>query len=144
MQDKTAKIGTFAHGFTTAGHPLAMAVAMENLNIIEERNLMGRVNELSPAFLKRLHSFGSHPLVGETRGVGLIGALELVSDKTTKAGFEKPGATGLKLAELGHEEGIIFRAIGDIIAFCPPLIISEAQIDDLFNRFERALMRLTV
>ena len=76
--------------------------------------------------------------------MGLIGALELVSDKTTKAGFEKPGATGLKLAELGHEEGIIFRAIGDIIAFCPPLIISEAQIDDLFNRFERALMRLTV
>lgn len=144
VADNTAKIGTFAHGFTTAGHPLAMAVAMENLNIIEERNLMGRVNELSPAFLKRLHSFGSHPLVGETRGVGLIGALELVSDKTTKAGFEKPGATGLKLAELGHEEGIIFRAIGDIIAFCPPLIISEAQIDDLFNRFERALMRLTV
>jgi 4-aminobutyrate--pyruvate transaminase len=143
IADNTAKIGTFAHGFTTSGHPLAMAVAMENLDIIEERNLMGRVNELSPQFLKRLHSFKDHPLVGETRGVGLIGAIELVADKKTKAGFEKPGATGLKLAEIGHEEGVIFRPIGDILAFCPPLIISEQQIDDIFDRFGRALERLT-
>jgi 4-aminobutyrate--pyruvate transaminase len=143
IADNTAKIGTFAHGFTTAGHPLAMAVAMENIDIIEERNLMGRVNELSPQFLKRLHSFKDHPLVGETRGVGLIGAIELVADKKTKAAFEKPGATGLKLAELGHEEGVIFRPIGDILAFCPPLIISEQQVDDIFDRFGRALDRLT-
>ena len=144
IADNTAKIGTFAHGFTTAGHPLAMAVAMENLDIIEERNLMGRVNELSPHFLERLHSFKDHPLVGETRGVGLIGAIELVADKKTKAGFEKPGATGLKLAELGHEEGVIFRPIGDILAFCPPLIITDKQIDDIFDGFGRALDRLTV
>jgi len=143
IADNTAKIGTFGHGFTTSGHPLAMAVAMENLDIIEERNLMGRVPQLSPHFLKRLHSFKDHPLVGETRGVGLIGAIELVADKKTKAGFEKPGATGLRLAELGHEEGIIFRAIGDIIAFCPPLIITDEQIDDLFDRFGRAFARLT-
>ncbi|MCX8502664.1 MAG: aspartate aminotransferase family protein [Alphaproteobacteria bacterium] len=144
IADNTAKIGTFAHGFTTSGHPLAMAVAMENLDIIEERNLMGRVNELSPHFLQRLHSFKDHPLVGETRGVGLIGAIELVADKKTKAGFEKPGATGLKLAELGHEEGVIFRPIGDILAFCPPLIITDKQIDDIFDGFGRALDRLTV
>jgi len=144
IADNTAKIGTFAHGFTTAGHPLAMAVAMENLDIIEERNLMGRVNELSPHFLERLHSFKDHPLVGETRGVGLIGAIELVADKKTKAGFEKPGVTGLKLAELGHEEGVIFRPIGDILAFCPPLIITDKQIDDIFDGFGRALDRLTV
>jgi len=144
IADNTAKIGTFAHGFTTAGHPLAMAVAMENLDIIEERNLMGRVNELSTHFLERLHSFKDHPLVGETRGVGLIGAIELVADKKTKAGFEKPGATGLKLAELGHEEGVIFRPIGDILAFCPPLIITDKQIDDIFDGFGRALDRLTV
>lgn len=144
IADNTAKIGTFAHGFTTAGHPLAMAVAMENLDILEERNLMGRVKDLSPQFLKRLHAFKDHPLIGETRGVGLIGAVELVSDKKTKAGFEKPGATGMKLAELGHEEGVIFRAIGDIIAFCPPLIVTEQQIDEIFDRFGRALNRLTV
>ena len=144
IADNTNKIGTFAHGFTTAGHPLAMAIAMENIDIIEERNLMGRVNDLSPQFLKRIHSFKDHPLVGETRGVGLIGAIELVADKKTKAGFEKPGATGLKLAELGHEEGVIFRAIGDIIAFCPPLIVTEQQIDEIFDRFGRALNRLTV
>lgn len=144
IADNTNKIGTFAHGFTTAGHPLAMAVAMENLDILEERNLMGRVKDLSPQFLKRLHAFKDHPLIGETRGVGLIGAVELVSDKKTKAGFEKPGATGMKLAELGHEEGVIFRAIGDIIAFCPPLIVTEQQIDEIFDRFGRALNRLTV
>jgi 4-aminobutyrate---pyruvate transaminase len=143
IADNTAKIGTFGHGFTTSGHPLAMAVAMENLDIIEERNLMGRVPQLSPHFLKRLHSFKDHPLVGETRGVGLIGAIELVADKKTKAAFDKPGATGLRLAELGHEEGIIFRAIGDIIAFCPPLIITDEQIDDMFDRFGRAFARLT-
>lgn len=144
IADNTNKIGTFAHGFTTAGHPLAMAVAMENIDILEERNLMGRVKELSPQFLKRLHAFKDHPLIGETRGVGLIGALELVSDKKTKAGFEKPGATGMKLAELGHEEGVIFRAIGDTIAFCPPLIVTEQQIDEIFDRFGQALNRLTI
>jgi 4-aminobutyrate---pyruvate transaminase len=74
--------------------------------------------------------------------VGMIGAMELVSDKKTKAAFEKPGATGLKLSELCHEEGLIIRAIGDIIAFCPPLIITEKQIDDVFDRFGRALARL--
>jgi 4-aminobutyrate--pyruvate transaminase len=119
-----------------------MAVANENLDIIEERGLMQRVPQLSPRFLERLHSFKDHPLVGETRGVGMIGAMELVADKKTKAAFEKPGATGLKLSELCHEEGLIIRAIGDIIAFCPPLIITEKQIDDIFDRFGRALSRL--
>ena len=143
IADNTAKIGVFGHGFTTSGHPLAMAVAMENLDIIEERGLMQRVRDLSPQFLSHIHRFKDHPLVGETRGVGLIGAIELVADKKTKAAFEKPGATGLKLAELGHEEGVIFRAIGDIIAFCPPLIISETELDAIFDRFGRALDRLT-
>lgn len=142
IADNTAKIGVFGHGFTTAGHPLAMAVANENLDILEERGLMQRVPQLSPRFLEHIHGFKDHPLVGETRGVGLIGAMELVADKKTKAAFEKPGATGLKLAELCHEEGLIIRAIGDIIAFCPPLIITEKQIDDVFDRFGRAMARL--
>ena len=143
IADNTAKIGVFGHGFTTSGHPLAMAVAMENLDIIEERGLTQRVRDLSPQFLSHIHRFKDHPLVGETRGVGLIGAIELVADKKTKGAFEKPGATGLKLAEFAHEEGLIIRAIGDIIAFCPPLIISETEIDAIFDRFGRALDRVT-
>ena len=91
VADNSGKIGTFGHGFTTSGHPVAMAVANENLNIIEERDLVGRAAELSPHFLKELHRFASHPLVGEARGAGLIGAVELVADKATKAPFAGAG-----------------------------------------------------
>jgi len=144
IADNSAKIGVFAHGFTASGHPVGCAVAMANLDIIEERGLVAQAAALSPRFLKRLHAFAGHRHIGEARGAGLIGALEFVADKTTKAPFAEPGATGLRLAELAHEEGLIIRAIGDTIAFCPPLIITPSEIDDMFDRFERALARLSV
>jgi len=142
IADSSARLGVFAHGFTASGHPVGCAVALENLDIIEERGLVANCAALSPQFLERLRAFADHRLVGEARGAGLIGALEFVADKATKAPFERPGAVGLRLAELGHEEGLIVRAIGDTIAFCPPLIITRAQIDDMFDRFGRALARL--
>jgi len=142
LADNSAKIGVFAHGFTASGHPVATAVAMENLDIIEERGLVEHAAGLSPHFQARLQGFTSHPYVGEARGVGLIGALEFVADKSTKAAFAKPGAVGARLAELAHEEGLIIRAIGDIVAFCPPLIIERSEIDEMFERFGRALARL--
>jgi 4-aminobutyrate---pyruvate transaminase len=139
VADNSAKIGTFGHGLTASGHPVATAVAMENLDIIEERDLIGRAKRLAPHFQQRLTEFASHPLVGEARGVGLIGGLELVSDKATKAPFEQPGALGSRLLDLCQAEGLIIRAIGDVMAFCPPLIITEAEIDEMFARFRRAL-----
>ncbi len=142
LADNSAKIGVFAHGFTASGHPVGTAVALENLDIIEEKDLVGAARRLAPQFQERLRSFASHTLVGEARGVGLIGALELVADKATKAPFDPPGSCGAKLAELCHEEGLIIRAIGDVIAFCPPLVISPADIDEMFDRFGRALKRL--
>jgi 4-aminobutyrate--pyruvate transaminase len=142
LAENSAKIGVFAHGFTASGHPVATAVAMENLDIIEERGLVEHAASVSPHFQARLQGFTDHPYVGEARGVGLIGALELVADKTSKAGFAKPGAVGARLAELAHEEGLIIRAIGEIIAFCPPLVIERSEIDDMFDRFGRALARL--
>ena len=142
LADNSAKLGVFAHGFTASGHPVASAVALENLDIIEERGLVANAADLAPQFQARLRGFAAHPYVGEARGIGLIGALELVADKTTKAGFEKPGVVGARLAELTQEEGLIIRAIGDIIAFCPPLIITAGEIDELFDRFARALARL--
>jgi 4-aminobutyrate--pyruvate transaminase len=138
VADNTAKIGTFGHGFTGSGHPVAMAVALENLKIFEERQLVDHAAAMSEPFLEGLHAFASHPLVGETRGAGLIAAVELVADKARKAAFETPG-TGLYLAERCHDHGLIIRPIGDIIAFCPPLIISEADIKEMFARFGRAL-----
>jgi 4-aminobutyrate--pyruvate transaminase len=144
VADNSAKIGVFAHGFTASGHPVAAAVAMENLDIIEEKGLVANAAALSPRFLARLETFAEHPYVGQARGVGLIGALELVADKPTKAGFAQAGSVGARLAELCHEEGLIIRAIGEIIAFCPPLVITGAQIDEMFDRFGRALKRLPV
>ena len=143
LADNSAKIGVFAHGFTASGHPVGTAVALENLDIIEEKDLVGAARRLAPQFQERLRSFASHPLVGEARGVGLIGALEFVADKASKAPFDPPGSCGAKIAELCHEEGLVIRAIGDVIAFCPPLVISSADIDEMFNRFGRALKRLS-
>ena len=142
MADNSARIGVFAHGFTASGHPVGTAIGLENLDIIEEKDLVGAVRRNAPQFQERLRGFASHPLVGEVRGVGLIGALEFVADKTTKAAFDPPGSCGARIAELCHEEGLIIRAIGDVIAFCPPLIITPADIDELFDRFTRALKRL--
>ncbi len=142
LADNSAKIGVFAHGFTASGHPVGTAVALENLDIIEEKDLVGAVRRNSPHFLERLKAFEEHPLVGEARGVGLIGGLEFVSAKATTAPFDPPGSCGAKIAQLCHEEGLIIRAIGDVIAFCPPLIISPSEIDEMFDRFGRALKRL--
>lgn len=142
LADHSARLGVFAHGFTASGHPVAAAVAMENLDIIEERGLVANAADLAPQFQARLRGFADHAYVGEARGIGLIGALELVADKPSKAGFEKPGAVGARVAELAQEEGLIIRAIGDIIAFCPPLIITPKEIDEMFDRFARAIARL--
>jgi 4-aminobutyrate--pyruvate transaminase len=142
VADNSARIGVFGHGFTASGHPVATAVAMENLDIIEERGLVAHAAELAPYFQKRVRSFAGHPYVGEARGIGLIGALEFVADKADKAPFAAPGAAAGRAVELAQEEGLILRAIGDIVAFCPPLIITEAEVDVMFDRFARALDKL--
>jgi len=142
VADNSAKIGVFGHGFTAAGHPVATAVAMENLDIIEERGLVEHAAQLSAHFLARIHGFAKRPLVGETRGIGLLGAVELVANKETKAPFAKPGSVGPRLQDLCQEEGLIIRGIGEIMAFCPPLIITKAEVDQMFDRFDRAMTRL--
>ncbi len=134
LADESAKIGTFGHGVTAAGHPVAAAVALENIRIIEERDLVGNVRALSPKFLARLAAIADHPLVIERRGVGLIGAFELAP----REGFAA-GQLGPKLFGYLMDEGVISRAIGDSIAFCPPMIITDEQVDDMFDKVERGL-----
>ncbi len=136
---QSEKIGVFSHGFTYSGHPVTSAVALETLKIYEERDLVNHVRAVAPRMQAGLQRFADHPLVGEVRGIGLIGAIELVADKATKASFDPKKGVGGFLAERAHHHGVIIRALGDTIAFCPPLIVKEAEIDLMFERFERAL-----
>jgi 4-aminobutyrate--pyruvate transaminase len=136
---QSEKIGTFGHGYTYSGHPVAAAVALETLKIYEESDILGHVRAVAPRMQEGLRRFKDHPLVGEVRGVGLIGAIELVADKPTKKPFDPKLAVGAWLVNRGHDHGIVLRPLGDAIAFCPPLIISEAEIDEMFVRFGKAL-----
>ncbi|HUA86884.1 MAG TPA: aspartate aminotransferase family protein [Bryobacteraceae bacterium] len=139
MVRESEKIGVFAHGFTYSGHPVPSAVALETLKIYEETDILSHVRAIAPRMQERLRGLGGHPLVGEARGIGLIGAIELVADKETKAPFEAKAAVGAYVAKRAQAHGLIVRAMGDVIGICPPLIIKEEEIDLLFDRLGRAL-----
>ncbi|MDQ1081914.1 aminotransferase [Pseudoroseomonas cervicalis] len=131
--------GVLGHGYTYGGHPVACAVALETLKIYEERDILGHVRRVSPAFLGGLAGFAGHPMVGEVRGVGLIAGVELMADKATRTPFPAARKAALLVQRKAEAEGLILRAIGDRIAFSPPLIITEAEIAELCARFGRAL-----
>jgi 4-aminobutyrate--pyruvate transaminase len=142
IESESGKIGTFGHGFTYSGHPVAAAVALKTIEIYQERDIVGHVRDVAPRFLARLAKLGEHPLVGEAKGVGLLGGVEIVADKKTKANFDPSKAVAANIARFAEEEGLITRPLlGDRIALCPPLVIDEAEIDELFDRFERALAK---
>ena len=142
VEQESGRIGTFGHGFTYTGHPVAAAVALKTIEIYQRRDIVGHVRHVAPLFLKRLKALGEHPLVGEASGVGLIGAIELVADKKSKANFEPAKQAGATLANFAQDEGLIVRPLlGDRVALCPPLVITEAEIGDLFDRLERALAK---
>lgn len=144
IRDNSGRIGTFGHGFTYGGHPVAAAVALRALELYEERDILGHVNRVAPRFQARLNQYADHPLVGEARGIGLIGAVELVADKATRRPFAPAAGVGAACMAFAEQEGLIQRAIaGDTMAFCPPMIIEESEIDEMFDRFERALARVT-
>ena len=135
----SADLGVLGHGYTYSAHPVCAAVALETLKIYEERDIVGHVQAVAPRFLERLHALGAHPLVGETRGRGLMGALEIVADKATKAPFDPKAGAGALAYKAAAEHGLIVRSIGDTIAFTPPLIINESQIDEMFDKMHKAL-----
>lgn len=139
VADNSAKISTFGHGFTASGHPVATAVALENLKILEERKIVDHVTKVAPRLQDGLRQFADHPLVGEVRGVGLMAAVELVADKEKRSLFDPVGRVGFHLYDTAQKNGLILRNVGDSLAFCPPLIISEDEIDTLLERFGQAL-----
>ena len=123
--------GDFNHGFTYSGHPVAAAVALENIRILRDEKIIERVHsETAPYLQKRLRELNDHPLVGEVRGVGLLGAIELVKDKATRARYEGKGV-GMICRQFCFDNGLIMRAVGDTMIIAPPLVISLAEIDEL-------------
>ena len=142
MLDESRKIGTFGHGFTYSGHPVAAAVALKALDIYARERIAEQAARKAPHFQARLAALGKHPLVGEARGLGLVGAIELVADKRSKRSFEAKAGVGARAVRYAEQEGLIVRSLaGDSVSICPPLIIAPAEIDELFDRLGRALDR---
>jgi 4-aminobutyrate--pyruvate transaminase len=139
MVKQSEKIGVFSHGFTFGGHPVCAAVALETLRIYQDDDTLSHVRRMAPLMQAGLRRFADHPLVGEVRGIGLIGAVELVANKTTKAPFDAALGIGPFLVKRAQHHGLILRALGDTVAFCPPLIIKPAEIDLMLDRFALAL-----
>ncbi|MDQ4060903.1 MAG: aminotransferase class III-fold pyridoxal phosphate-dependent enzyme, partial [Pseudomonadota bacterium] len=139
MLDQSRKIGVFAHGFTYSGHPVAAAVALKVLEIYEREDIIGQVRAKIPVFQERLRRLADHPLVGEARGLGLVGAVELVADKAARQSFDPKRMVPAQCVKFAQDEGLIVRNLPDTVAMCPPLIITIEEIHELFDRLERAL-----
>ena len=139
MVKESEKIGVFGHGFTYGGHPVPAAVALETLKIYEETDILGHIRSVAPIMQDKLRQLGTHPLVGEARGVGLIGAIEPVRNKETKEFFDPSAGIGAYLAGRAQENGLITRAIGDVLAFAPPLVIDADQIAKMMNMVSKSL-----
>ena len=134
------KGGEFHHGFTYSGHPVACAVAVRNVRILQEEGLIERVrNDTGPYLQSRWRELAAHPLVGEARGVGFIGALELVADQATKRFFPNRGAVGLICRDHCFANGLVMRAVQDTMIIAPPLVMERAHVDELIEKAWRCL-----
>ncbi len=144
VADASATVGVFGHGYTYGGHPVACAVALEAMRIYESDDVIGHVRRVAPRLQQGLSKYIGHPFVGDVRGMGLIAGIELAADPAKRQPFPPERGVGAYLVRRAQEHGLILRTMaGDIIAFSPPLIISDAEIDELLARFDRALRDTT-
>ena len=136
MEEAADRIGSFSHGYTYSGHPIAAAAANAVLDIVEREKLAERADKVGAYFQKRLRqSFSPLDIVGEVRGVGLLGAVEFVADRARKRRFDPALKVGARVSKAAREHGLIARAMphGDILGFAPPLVISEAEVDEMIS-----------
>ena len=129
----------FPHGFTSAGHPVGCSIALKAIDIILNGGVFDNVVNVSPYFQERIGGFASHPHIGEARGIGLMGALELVGDKENKTPFPPEQPVAEQIANVALENGLICRPIGQAIVVAPPFIITRDQIDELFDKLQRTI-----
>jgi len=140
VADTSAAVGSFGHGYTYSGHPVACAVALEALRIYEADDLIGHVRKVAPRMQAGLRRFAGHPIVGDARGLGLIGALEFAADPAKRKPFDPARGVGAYFVRRAQAHGLIVRVLGgDVIAYSPPLIITEAEIDEMIAKTELAL-----
>ena len=140
LADQSAKLGVLGMGYTYGGHPVPAAVAVETLKIYEETGIVDHVRRISPHFIKRLKALEEHPLVGEARGIGLIGAIEIVANKETREQYPLSAKAAPTVANNCVHNQLILRPLPmDAIGICPPLIITENEIDMLFDRLAKSL-----
>ena len=146
LEQGTDEWGAIGHGYTYSGHPIGAAAALCNLDIIERENLVGNARDTGAYLQQRMQeTFADHPLVGESRGIGLLHALEFSSDRRRRSHFDPNLKVGPQIAAACLEEGLIARAMphGDILGFAPPLVISRDEVDTVVERAERAVNRVT-
>jgi putrescine aminotransferase len=136
----TEEGGEFAHGFTYSGHPAACAVAVANIKILRDEKIIERVDaDTGPYLQSRWRELADHPLVGEARGVGFFGALELVADKKTRTFFNPKGRAGTLCRDVSFDKGLVMRAVGDTMIISPPLVATKAHVDELLEIARSAL-----
>jgi 4-aminobutyrate--pyruvate transaminase len=141
MLEESKKVGTFGHGYTYTAHPVGCAVALKAIEIYERDRIVDHVRKMAQVFAKRLKKLEGHALGGEARAMGLIGAIEMVADKRSKQSFDAKKAVGANCVAFLQELGVICRAMGDSLTFSPPLIISEDEINEMFDLVEKGLDR---
>ncbi|MBS0536736.1 MAG: aminotransferase class III-fold pyridoxal phosphate-dependent enzyme [Proteobacteria bacterium] len=144
MLSESEKIGVFGHGFTYTGHPVGCAIALKTIEIYQRERILDRIRALAPLFAERMSRLAKHELVGNTRSIGLIGGVELVADRKARRMFDPKQGVGAYCLNECQKLGLITRAIGDTIAVCPPLIITEAQLNELFDMLEQAVKNTEV
>ncbi len=129
----------FGHGFTYSGHPVCSAVALRTLEIYEEREIFAKAAKMGEVMQVRLAALIEHPLVGDVRGKGLLGGIELMKDGDKRIAFDAHQTAGATVVQRAYERGLILRPLGDTIGICPPLVISESQVHELFDKLTMAL-----
>lgn len=140
VEEQANRLGIFGHGYTYSAHPVSAAVALKTLELMEERSIVQHVKNVSHKFSERVHRLKDYACVGDTRAIGLLGAMEFVAKPKSRIKLDPTLKFAAQVQKLVQDEGVILRALpGDTIGFCPPLIISLKQIDEMFDKIEKAM-----
>jgi adenosylmethionine-8-amino-7-oxononanoate aminotransferase len=139
MDAAAEAIEEFPHGFTASGHPVGCAIALKAIDVVMNEGLAENVRRLTPRFEAGLARLAEHKNIGEWRGRGLMGALEAVKDKATKTPFDGSLSVSERIANSCTDHGLICRPLGQSIVLCPPFIMTDSQMDEMFDKLGASL-----